>query len=84
MAIDTATSTGSVASGNTFRRQRVKLALALSRSAHQLDQVSRLLAPEDGVSSVVEVVEQVLDLGAGVERFVAVIFLVPVAPVQRP
>ena len=58
--------------------------LALNRSAHRLDQVSRLLAPEDGVGSVVEVVEQVLDLGTGVERFVAVVFLVPVAPVQRP
>ena len=57
---------------------------ALSRSAHQLEQVSRLLSPEDGIGSVIEVVEQVLDLGAGVERFVAVIFLVPVAPVQRP
>ena len=42
------------------------------------------LAPEDGVSSVVEVVKQVLDLWAGVQRGVAVVFLVPVAPVQRP
>jgi hypothetical protein len=51
---------------------------------HQLDQVSRLLSPEDGVGSVIEVVEQVLDLWAGVERFVAVVFQVPVTPVQRP
>jgi hypothetical protein len=58
--------------------------LALSRSAHQLDQVSRLLSPEDGIGSVIEVVEQVLDLGAGVDRFVTVVFQVPVAPVQRP
>jgi hypothetical protein len=58
--------------------------LALNRSAHRLDEVSRFLAPEDGVGSVVEVVEQVLDLGAGVEWLVAVVFLVPVAPVQRP
>jgi hypothetical protein len=42
------------------------------------------LAPEDGVGSFVEVVEQVLDLWAGVERVVAVVFQVPVAPVQRP
>src|SRR6202041_1026052 len=31
--------------------------LALNRSVHRLDQVSRLLAPEDGVGSFVEVVE---------------------------
>jgi len=62
----------------------LEIDLALNRSAHRLDEVSRLLAPEDGVGSIVEVVEQVLDLGAGVERFVAVVFLVPVAPVQRP
>jgi len=43
-----------------------------------------LLSPEDGVGSVVEVVEQVLDVRGGVERFVAVVFQVPVAPVQRP
>ena len=58
--------------------------LALNRSAHRLDQGSRSLAPEDGIGSVVEVVEKVLDLRAGVNRFVAVVFLVPVAPVQRP
>jgi hypothetical protein len=51
---------------------------------HRLDQVSRLSAPEDGVGSVVEVVEQFLDLGAGGQRFVAVVFQVAVAPVQRP
>ena len=33
---------------------------------------------------MVEVVEQVLDLWAGVERVVAVVFQVPVAPIQRP
>jgi hypothetical protein len=58
--------------------------LALNRSMHRLDQVSRSLAPEDGVGSFVEVVEQVLDLWAGVERVVAVVFQVPVAPIQRP
>ena len=42
--------------------------LALNRSVHRLDQVSRSLAPEDGVSSVIEVVKQVLDLWAGVQR----------------
>jgi hypothetical protein len=57
---------------------------ALSRSAHQLEQVSRLLSPEDGIGSVIEVVEQFLDLGAGVDRFVTVVLQVPVAPVQRP
>ena len=31
--------------------------LALNRSVHRLDQVSRSLAPEDGVGSFVEVVE---------------------------
>jgi hypothetical protein len=58
--------------------------LALNRSMHRLDQVSRSLAPEDGVGSFVEVVEQVLDLWAGVERVVAVVFQIPVAPIQRP
>ena len=58
--------------------------LALNRSAHRLDQGSRSLSPEDGVGSVVEIVEQVLDLWAGVQRVVAVVFQVPVAPVQRP
>ena len=58
--------------------------LALNRSVHRLVQVSWLLAPEDGVGSVVEVVEQVLDLWAGVQRSVAVVFLVRVAPIQRP
>ena len=51
---------------------------------HRLDQVSRSLSPEDGIGSVVEIVEQVLDLWAGVQRVVAVVFQVPVAPVQRP
>jgi hypothetical protein len=61
-----------------------KAGLALNRSAHRLDQGSRSLSPEDGVGSVVEIVEQVLDLWAGVQRVVAVVFQVPVAPVQRP
>ena len=58
--------------------------LALNRSVHRLDQVSRSLAPEDGVGSAIEIVEQVLDLWAGVERVVAVVFQVPIAPIQRP
>ena len=58
--------------------------LALNRSVHRLDQVSRSLAPEDGVGSLIEVVEQVLDLWTGVERVVAVVFQVPIAPIQRP
>ena len=62
----------------------LEMDLALNRSMHRLDQVSRSLAPEDGVGSFVEVVEQVLDLWAGVERVVAVVFQVPVAPIQRP
>ena len=64
--------------------RRLEIDLALNRSVHRLDEVSRSLSPEDGVGSVVEVVEQVLDLGAGVERVVAVVFQVLVAPVQRP
>ena len=63
---------------------RIEIDLALNRSVHRLDQVSWSLAPEDGVGSVVEVVEQVLDLWAGVEWVIAVVFLVSVAPVQRP
>ena len=62
----------------------LEIDLELNRSVHRLDQVSRSLAPEDGVGSFVEVVEQVLDLWAGVERVVAVVFQVPVAPIQRP
>ena len=58
--------------------------LALNRSAHHWDERNRLLSPEDGIGSAVEVVEQVLDSGAGVERVVAVVFQVSVAPVQRP
>jgi hypothetical protein len=58
--------------------------LALNRSVHRLYQVSWSLAPEDGVGSAIEIVKQVLDLRAGVQRSVAVVFLVPVAPVQRP
>ena len=49
-----------------------------------LDQVSGASSPEDGVGSVIEVVEQVLDSSAGVQRIVAVVFEVPVAPVQGP
>ncbi len=64
--------------------ETLKTRLALNRSVHRLDQVSWSLAPEDGVGSVVEVIEQVLDLWAGVEWVVAVVFLVSVAPVQRP
>jgi hypothetical protein len=41
-----------------------------------LDQVSRSLSPEDGVGSVVEIVEQVLDLWDGVQGVVAVVFQV--------
>jgi hypothetical protein len=67
-----------------FSGQTLISRLELNRSVHRLDQVSRSLAPEDGVGSFVEVVEQVLDLGAGVERVVAVVFQVPVAPIQRP
>ncbi len=65
-------------------RCRLEIDLELNRSVHRLDQVSRSLAPEDGVSSAIEIVEQVLDLWAGVQRSVAAVFLVPVAPVQRP
>ena len=65
-------------------QRRLEIDLALNRSVHRLDQVSRSLAPEDGVGSFVEVVEQVLDSGAGVQRVVTVVFQVPVAPVQRP
>ena len=81
------TSTGDrrgAVTGTTPEYGRLKSELALNRSVHRLDQVSRSLAPEDGVGSFVEVVEQVLDLWAGVERVVAVVFQVPVAPVQRP
>src|SRR5271166_1241895 len=70
--------------GPSRAERRLEIDLALNRSAHRLGQVSRSLAPEDGVGSFVEVVEQVLDLWAGVERVVAVVFQVPVAPVQRP
>ena len=42
--------------------------LELNRSVHRLDQVSRSLAPEDGVGSSIEIVEQVLDLWTGVQR----------------
>jgi hypothetical protein len=38
--------------------------LALNQSAHHWGKSNRLLSPEDGVGSVVEVLEQVLDLGA--------------------
>jgi len=55
--------------------QTLVCGLALNRSVHRLDQVSWSLAPQDGVSSVVEIVEQVLDLWAGVQRSVAVVFL---------
>jgi hypothetical protein len=64
--------------------RRLECGLELNRSVHRLDQVSRSLAPEDGVGSFVEVVEQVLDLWAGVERVVAVVCQVSVAPIQRP
>ena len=40
--------------------------------------------PEDGVGVFVEVVEEVLDAGAGVQGLVVVELQVPVAPVQRP
>ena len=62
----------------------IEIELALNRSAHRLDQVSRLLGPRRWGGSVVELVEQVLDLGTGVERFVAVVFLVPVANYPGP
>jgi len=42
------------------------------------------LSPEDGVGVFVEVVEEVLDAGAGVQRLVTVVVEVAVAPVQRP
>jgi len=66
------------------RAPRLEIDLELNRSVHRLAQVSRSLAPEDGVGSFVEVVEQVLDLWAGVEWVVPVVFQVPVAPMQRP
>jgi hypothetical protein len=73
---------GSIELRLTF--ETLETPLALNRSVHRLDQASWSLAPEDGVSSAIEIVKQVLDLWAGVQRSVAVVFLVPVAPVQRP
>ncbi len=69
---------------STAQECRLERDLELNRSVHRLDQVSRSLAPEDGVSSSIEIVKQVLDLWTGVQRSVAVVFLVTVAPVQRP
>ena len=56
----------------------------LSRSAHNRNENDRSLSPEDGIGSAVEVVEEVLDSGAGVKWLVAVVFEVVVGPVQSP
>jgi hypothetical protein len=45
----------------------------LSRSAHNCGENDRPLSPEDGIGSAVEVVEEVLDSGAGVKWLVAVV-----------
>ena len=47
---------------------RPKAVLALNRSVHRLDQVSRSLSSADWVGSVVEIVEHGLDVWAGVHR----------------
>ena len=70
--------------GSSRTEDTLEIELALNRSVHRLGQVSRSLSPEDGIGSVVEIVEQVLDLSGGVHRVVAVVFQVLVAPVQRP
>ena len=64
--------------------ETLETCLELNRSAHHWDEGNRWLSPEDGVCAAVEVVEQVLDLGAGVEWLVAVVFEVAVAPIQGP
>ena len=56
----------------------------LSRSVHNCDENDRSLSPEGGIGSAVEVVEEVLDSGAGVKWLVAVVFEVVVGPVQSP
>jgi hypothetical protein len=56
--------------------------LELNRSVHHWDERSRLLSPENGIGSAIEIVEEVLDSGAGVEWLVPVVFEVLIAPVQ--
>ena len=64
--------------------ETLKYGLELNRSAHHGDEGSRSLPPEDRVCAAIEVVEQVLDLEAGFEWLVSVVFEVAVAPVQGP